>query len=58
MSEEIVEVREARNALACLFIEVDESVARDVRRKVEAAFAALRERIATQEGEMRNKYNR
>jgi hypothetical protein len=37
-----VEVEEARKALRCLYLEVSESVARDVGRQVEAAFAALK----------------
>lgn len=35
------EMREARKALRCLYLEVHESIARDVKKKVEAAFAAL-----------------
>jgi hypothetical protein len=38
---------EARKALRCLYIAVDESVARDVEAKAEAAFAALRPRPAS-----------
>jgi hypothetical protein len=37
-----VEVEEARKALRCLYLEVSESVARDVGRRVEAAFTALK----------------
>ena len=34
-------VAEARKALRCLYVQVPESVARDVESKVEAAFASL-----------------
>lgn len=37
----VPELHEARKALNCLYIAVEEEVARDVVRKVEAAFAAL-----------------
>ena len=39
------EVVEARKALVCLYIAVDESVAENVNRKVEAAFLRLQEII-------------
>ena len=36
---------EARKCLLCLYIEVEESIARDVESRVEAAFRALVERV-------------
>lgn len=46
VTEELPEVVEARKALTCLYLEVPSEVATDVRRRVEAAFAALRSRPA------------
>lgn len=40
-SEKSPELHEARKALHCLYLAADESVARDVSQKVEAAFASL-----------------
>ena len=36
-------VREASRALSCLYLELDEIIVRDVKSKVEAAFAAYDE---------------
>lgn len=41
------EVKALREAIQCLFLEVDESIANDVRSKAEAVISALEYAVAT-----------